>query len=116
MKNIVIYLIALLIGLFLGYKGFVSYYPNILFKGAQKKIGSEINEMRYAKLPDETARFVVKPNPDFLYSTCFYDLEDGPLQLTGDLPDSSYWSISFYEPNTVNFYVENDQQFQSDKC
>jgi len=113
-KNILIYVIALLLGLFLGYKGFIKYYPNILFRGAKKKIGTIENEMRYGKLPDETSRFVVKPNPDFLYTTCFYNLDDGPLQLTGDLPDSSYWSIAFYEPNTVNFYVKNDQQFHSD--
>jgi len=113
-KNILIYVIALLLGVFIGYKTFIKYYPNLLFRGAKNKIASADNEIRYGKLPDEKSRFVVKPNPDFLYTTCFYNLDDGPLQMTGDLPDSSYWSIAFYEPNTVNFYVKNDQQFHSD--
>ena len=110
-----IYIIMLLLGFLLGYKGFIKYYPNLLYRGAKKKINRTDNTFGFAKLPNAESKFVVKPNPDFLYSTCFYNLEDGPLHLEGDLPDSSYWSIAFYEPNTVNFYVKNDQQFHSNK-
>lgn len=115
MKNKLLYLGMLILGMWLGYQGTLKYYPNLLYFGAQKKIGSEENVFKYGELPDADSRFVVKPNPDFLYSTCFYNLEDGPLHLTGDLPDSSYFSIAFYEPNTVNYFVKNDQQFSSKK-
>ena len=115
MKKNWIYLVTFLLGIWIGYRGFLKFYANILYAGAKKKIGAADNEFRFAEIPDENSRFVVKPNPDFLYSTCFYNLDDGPLRMTGDLPDSSYWSISFYEPNTVNFYVKNDLQFHSNE-
>ena len=111
MKNLILYICCLIIGCYFGHNITMRYYPNLLFAGAKNKIASGENEFRYAALPDEEARYVVKPNPDFLYATCFYDLQGGPMRLTGSLPDSTYWSIALYEPNTVNFYVKNDTQF-----
>jgi len=113
MKRKLGYLLVLLLGIFLGYKSTLKMYSNILYLGAKKKINKEDNQMSYAQLPTEESRFVVKPNPDFLYVTCFYDLSEGPMNLTGNLPDSTYWSVAFYEPNTVNYYVKNDQEFNS---
>ena len=115
MKNLVLYICCLIVGIYFGNKVTMGYYPNLLFAGAKKKIASEDNEFSYASLPDEDARFVVKPNPDFLYATCFYNLQEGPMRLTGNLPDSTYWSVALYEPNTVNFYVKNDTQFTSNQ-
>ena len=89
------------------------YFPDLLMLGAKKKIGNEENLFKHGELPEAGSNFVVKPNPDFLYSTCFYDLSDGPIKMVGDLPDSSYWSIGIYEMNTVNYFVKNDQQFNS---
>lgn len=109
------YLLMFALGVMMGYQTFLKYYPNILYFGVKKKIANTENNFGFAQLPDAESQFVVKPNPDFLYSTCHYNLEDGPLRLTGDLPDSSYWSIAFYEPNTVNFYVKNDMEFHSDQ-
>lgn len=114
MKSIILYLAFLIGGIFLGHKMTLHYFPNLLFQGAQKKIGIAENVFRYAPVPDENSRFVVKPNPDFLYATCFYNLENGPLRLNGNLPDSTYWSAALYEPNTVNFFVKNDLEFSSD--
>ncbi|MBT6170859.1 MAG: hypothetical protein HOH98_08960 [Flavobacteriaceae bacterium] len=28
------------------------------------------------------------------------------------MPDSTYWSISFYKSNTINWYVKNDKEFK----
>lgn len=107
-----IYSAVLMLGLLLGFKSFVYYYPNILFLGAQNKIGGVENVPKHAKLPDDTSRFVVKPNPDILYSSCFYNLNEGPLLIEADFNIESYWSVAFYEPNTVNFYVKNNQQWK----
>ncbi len=115
MKILLFYLALLIAGIFLGNKMALHYFPNMLFEGAKEKIGTTENEFRYAAIPDENSRFVTKPNPDFLYATCFYNLEDGPLHLIGNMPDSTYWSIALYEPNTVNFYVKNDMEFNTDK-
>ena len=115
MKTLLLYLTFLIAGAFLGNKIALHYFPNMLFAGAKKKIGTAENEFKYAAIPDENSRFVVKPNPDFLYATCFYNLENGPLRLTGNMPDSSYWSIALYEPNTINFYVKNDLELGTNK-
>lgn len=111
-KKWLIYSTVLMLGFLLGFKSFVHYYPNILFLGAQNKIGGVENVPKHAKLPDDTSRFVVKPNPDFLYTSCFYNLNEGSLLIEADFNIESYWSVAFYEPNTVNFYVKNNQQWK----
>ena len=35
--------------------------------------------------------------------------------LKGKMPDSTYWSVSFYKPNTVNWFVKNDNEFIDNK-
>lgn len=112
-KKWLIYSAVLMLGFLLGFKSFVYFYPNILFLGAQNKIGGVENVLKHAKLPDDTSRFVVKPNPDFLYSSCFYNLNKGPLLIEADFNIDSYWSVALYEPNTVNFYVKNKQQWKN---
>ncbi|MBA22569.1 MAG: hypothetical protein CMP52_04430 [Flavobacteriales bacterium] len=107
--------IALILGFAMGYKGFIKYYPNLLFKGAERKIGGSENTIRLGNLPDDKSQMIVKPNPDFMYVSCFFNLEDGPLNLSANISSSNYWSVAFYEPNTVNFYVKNDEQFESNK-
>ncbi len=80
----------------------------------ENRIGQE-NQFSILPAPDENSRLVVKPNPDFVYSSAFYNLKDGPIRITGELPDSIYWSVALYEPNTTNFYIKNDREFQSNQ-
>ena len=115
MNRSVINILCLIIGFFLGYKVFLNKYPDLLYWGAQRKINKPVNTIGTRGLPNGESRFVVKPNPDFLYATCFYDLKNGPMRLTGNMPDSTYWSVALYEPNTVNFYVKNDLEFNSNE-
>jgi len=56
----------------------------------------------------------VRPSPDLLYSICFYDVSKTPLQISATVPDT-YWSISLFQNNTVNFFVKNDRQVQGKK-
>ena len=107
--------LAFTLSLFVGYKGFIHFYPNLLYLGAKQKIGGIENSFKHAELPDENSRFVVKPNPDFLYSSCFYDLNDGPLLVEATALPTSYWSLALYAPNTVNFYVKNNAVSQTTK-
>ncbi len=113
MKNGLLYLFCWILGVLLGYQGLIYFYPNLAYRIAKIKIDTPDNTFRFPELPDAESRAVVKPNPDFLYVTGFYDLSDGPLQVSGQLPDSTYWSVAMYRPNTVNFYVKNDLQFQT---
>lgn len=59
---------------------------------------------------DATARAVVRPSPDLLYSACAFDVSDGPVRVTADVPRDTYWSISMFADNTDNFFVVSDRQ------
>ncbi|MFK8054224.1 MAG: DUF1254 domain-containing protein [Woeseiaceae bacterium] len=50
-----------------------------------------------------------RANPDSMISSMAYDLADGPVRISGEVW-SRYWSLSFYQQNTDNFFVMNDQQ------
>lgn len=95
---------------------FITIYtlPNVIYSVVQSKSqkqGRIENQLYYTDLLDDKSRTVVMPNPDFLYVATFYNLADGDIQLTGTMPDSSYWSLAFYESNTVNYYIKNDMEF-----
>ena len=95
----------------------IHYIPNIVYGVFHNKIeknqGIRDNEIKHFDIPNYKSRDVVMPNPDFLYSVSFYDLSSGDLKLKGNMPDSTYWSVSFYKPNTINWYVKNDKEFNS---
>jgi len=111
------YIIVVIIGSVVCYHLTISLTPNVIYAGAKRKIynrnGAAANELRVSPVITAEMRSVVMPNPDFLYLTAFYDLSDGPIRLHGDMPDSTYWSVSMYHPNTVNWYVKNDMDYGS---
>jgi len=86
------------------------YY--VQYKIAKNRV-SETNVVRFAEKPSEKNRVVPLPNPDFLYSTIGYDLENKVLKITGSVPNATYWSISGYQANTTNYFVANDKQLDS---
>ena len=87
--------------------------PRLAMKTAHKRIlkksGARINTLLHSSRVTVDSRDVVKPSPDLLYSLCVYDVSEKPLRITAPVPDT-YWSISFYQTNTDNFYVLNDRQ------
>ena len=97
----------------------IHYIPNIVYGVFHNKIEKNQsigdNEIKHFDIPNYKSRDVVMPNPDFLYSVSFYDLSSGDLKLKGNMPDSTYWSVSFYKPNTINWYVKNDKEFNSNR-
>lgn len=115
MKQWVKYIAIVAIGIFVGYQITLTFLPHAIYGKAKRTIlsrpGNVINSLKTAPIIDANARVVVMPNPDFIYCTAFYDLSKGPLQLTGDMPDSTYWSVALYHPNTVNWYIKNDLDF-----
>ncbi len=56
---------------------------------------------------EATARTVVRPSPDLLYTACVFDLSNGPLRITAPVPDS-YLSVSGFAADTSNFFAIND--------
>lgn len=71
-----------------------------------------INTIYHSPPTTAESRRVVRPSPDLLYSACGYDVSEKPLRIRAAIPDT-YWSISFYESNTDNFFVKNDRQVKS---
>jgi uncharacterized membrane protein len=59
---------------------------------------------------DETARAIVRPSPDLLYSACAFDISSGPVRITAQVPSDTYWSVSLFAANTDNFYKQNDRE------
>jgi uncharacterized membrane protein len=82
-------------------------------KFAEKSLGA-INTPQFGDQPNaENSRVIPLPNPDFLYSTINYDLKENVLKISGIVPDSTYWSISAYQENTTNYFVQNEEQVKS---
>jgi uncharacterized membrane protein len=109
------YLLLVVVLSFAMYQLVITFLPNVIFDAFHRRMTNTVkvndNELYYVPLPTDDTRAVVLPNPDFLYITSFYDLTEGPLSLSGSLPDSTYWSVAFYQPNTINWYVKNDLEY-----
>lgn len=53
-----------------------------------------------------------RANPDSIISSMAYDLSDRPVRIAGETWPR-YWSISFYQQNSDNFFVMNDLEMAS---
>lgn len=73
------------------------------------KYDAGVNTLLHAPRVTVDSRDVVKPSSDLLYSLCVYDVSARPMRISAPVPDT-YWSISFYQTNTDNFFVLNDRQ------
>mgnify|MGYP002635041958 CR=1 FL=1 len=117
MKNIFFYLFLVFLMSYFSYHLTIHYIPKAVYGvfhyKLEKNQNLQDNEIKHFNLPSDEYKNVVMPNPDFLYSLCFYDLSKGDLNLTGTMPDSTYWSVSFYKSNTINWYVKNDIEFNT---
>jgi uncharacterized membrane protein len=83
--------------------------PRFVMDRALASMGT-VNTIHHGKRPDATARGIVRPSPDLLYSTCPYDLSTGPVLVRAPIPPGTYWSVSAFDENTDNFFVRNDRQ------
>lgn len=85
--------------------------PRVLMNVAIDRIGtlSGVNAWRSSDRVTATSRWVVRPSPDFAYSTCVFDLSKGPVIITAT-PWDSYWSLSLYGANSDNFFVIDDRE------
>lgn len=84
--------------------------PRVIMAEAMRRLADQggVNTAWFPPRPDATSRAIVRPSPDLLYGACAFDLRDGPLQLSAEVPGGSYWSLSLFAANTDNFFVVND--------
>ncbi len=90
---------------------FIAAVPSIIFSIAKYRKPVPVNTVYHAGKTDATLRKVVLPNPDFIYSACFYNLSETDLVITGEFPDTSqYCSLAFYDDKVQPYYVRNNLQ------
>jgi uncharacterized membrane protein len=95
--------------------GFMFMYPQLLMTAAINRLsdnGQRENVWTHAPRMTETARVIVRPSPDLAYSSCVYDLSDGPVQISVQ-PWGDYMSLSLFAANTDNYYTLNDRRMPS---
>ena len=89
--------------------GSIYLLPRVVMMRALDRLGA-VNTMHVGRRPTAASRAIVRPSPDILYASCPYDLSKGPLRVTAPVIHSSYWSVSAFDANTDNYFVENDSQ------
>jgi uncharacterized membrane protein len=90
---------------------FIANVPKLIFAIAKHRKPVDMNTVYHAGKTDATMRKVVLPNPDFIYSACFFDLSKKDLLITGQFPDTSqYCSLAFYGDDVQPYYVRNNLQ------
>lgn len=85
--------------------------PLILMNIAKAKFPT--NQLMKAERTDARQKMVVHPSPDLVYSIVSYDVSKDCIWLTAKVPTNTYWSLSCFQQNTVNFFVVNDRQVKS---
>lgn len=83
--------------------------PWIIMAGAIRTVAAGgYNRPQFPPRADETSRAIVRPSPDLIYAACAFDVSGGAVQITAEVPEHTYWSISLFGANTDNFYKSND--------
>jgi uncharacterized membrane protein len=84
--------------------------PNLLMRMAIRRVATMsggLNVMRHPRLADASSRAIVRPSPDLAYSSCAYDLSQGPLAIHVAPSPAPYWSLSVFDANTDVALVRN---------
>ncbi len=106
------WLLAALAGAALVHVGVLHAVPRIIMsavlRGARAQFG--VNTAGFPPRADATARTIVRPSPDLLYSVCAFDVSDGPVRVSATVPPDTYWSVALFAADTDNFYALNDRQ------
>ncbi len=98
------WILAILIIGWIGQFPMAMVLPNLIMERLYQQAGQSLgyNKLAVRPRPDETFRTVVRPSPDLYYALCFYDLEQGSVNINAEIPER-YWSMQFYQMNTANF-------------
>jgi uncharacterized membrane protein len=83
--------------------------PQLVNRFVMHKIAARggVNVALPAPRADGSARTVVRPSPDMLYTACVFDVSAQPLHLTAPVQDS-YVSVAGFAADTSNFFAVND--------
>lgn len=91
--------------------------PYMLMEIAIRRISERgpMNAFTHAPPVRADVRTIVRPSPDLLYSSCPFDLTDGPVVVEAwPIPDR-YSSISVFDARTDAVFVRNDEQMRGNR-
>lgn len=85
--------------------------PRVLMAAAIKRVGATgMNRMFHGPLATDKARAIVRPSPDLAYSSCPFDLTNGPVAIHAAPSPSPYWSLSVFDARTDVAFVRNSTE------
>lgn len=97
-----------------GHLALVLFVPHFLMGVAMDRVGQGgklVNQFQFGPRTTQNSRNIVRPSPDLAYSTCVYDLKDGPLLIeAAPSPSQGYVSLSVFAANTDNIAVFDSAQ------
>lgn len=83
-----------------------------LMEGAVRRLSARagLNTMFHGQLATPANQPIVRPSPDLAYSSCPYDLSNGPLLINYVPVAGRYSSLSVFDARTDVVFVRNDVQ------
>lgn len=83
--------------------------PYGLMNVAIERLGQGgVNTMSYGNLATPERQPVVRPSPDLAYSSCPYNISDGPIAIDVTPVPGRYTSLSIFDAATDVIFVRND--------
>lgn len=111
MRRWLLPLLAGIVVALVAYQATLIATPRFLMAAAIKRVGrTGTNRMFTAPLPTDKARAVVRPSPDLAYSSCPFDLSNGPVAVHVPPIPSAYWSLSVFDARTDVAFVRNNRE------
>lgn len=100
--------LGLLVAVIAAWAG-VAAIPYALMGAAFDRLGEGgVNRMTYGNLATPARQPVVRPSPDLAYSTCPFDLAEGPVAIDVVPVPGRYSSLSIFDAATDVVFVRND--------
>ena len=111
MRRWLLPLVAGIAAALLGYHLALLATPRVLMAAAVRRVGQAgMNRMSHAPLATDRSRAIVRPSPDLAYSSCPFDLSNGPVQVTVPPIPAGYWSLSVFDARTDAAFVRNNRE------
>lgn len=112
MNRIMISAAAFAAAALVGYFGAQALIPRVIMGAATKGVAARgsFNAMAYGKLATPDNQPIVRPSPDLAYSTCAFDLANGPVRINVVPVPDRYSSLSVFDAQTDVVFVRNDIQ------
>jgi len=95
----------------LAYQATLVATPRLLMAAALRRVeqAGGVNALRHPPMPTAQSRTIVRPSPDLAYSSCLFDLSDGPVLVDVRPVPAPYWSLSVFDSRTDTAFVRNNR-------